>query len=132
MLESLSIIATVPTGDGEVPDSPLVHNLQVVQASVSVLELLIPRCLRPPALPPGCCGRRRSSCLGGAGGRVAPWQERGMRQLPGSPAISSVANCLHSFAFPSGLPVSCAPHVVSIKVRVGEGKHVNYCSIYSH
>lgn len=77
-------------------------------------------------------GRRGSSCLGGAGGRVAPWQERGVRQLPGSHAISSVANCSHSFAFPSGLPVSCAPHVVSIKVRVGEGKHVNYCSIYSH
>lgn len=132
MLESLSIIATVPTGDGEVPDSPLVHDLQAVQASASVLELLIPGCLCPPALPPGCRGRRHSSCLGGAGGRVAPWQERGVRQLPGSPAISSVANCLHSFAFPSGLPVSCAPHVVSIKVRVGEGKHVNYCSIYSH
>lgn len=49
-----------------------------------------------------------------AGARGAPWKERGEKSLPGFHAISSVANCSHSFAFPSDLPCvlcsSCGFH----------------------
>lgn len=74
----------------------------------------------PTALPPRSSDRRCSLCLWRAGGRVAPWQQR-CEAVPGFHAISSVANCSHSFAFPSDLPL-CPVFLMWFALRSGRGK----------
>lgn len=59
----------------------LVHVLQIIQASASVLHLHLCAFVLPP-----CSSNRRcmQPVLTITGGSVAPWQQGGARQLPGS------------------------------------------------
>lgn len=104
----------------QVADSPLAGE-EMEARGPSCPFCLSSWCCVLPALSPRSSDRRCRLCLWGVGDRVAPRWERGVRQLPGCHAISSVASCLHSFAFPSDLPL-CPVFLMWFPLRSGWGK----------